>query len=247
MKMKNEKGAIVLAAGVVYALVGVATLAAFLFTPLKNLIQIPGEGSKSVQKQIYTTKQVPYVNPTTGKNVRVTNADGSTTLLMQEESSNQTLDENTKPELTIWQKLMQIGWWWIALTIIGFFWGPLGTVMALINGKAKKAALAIADAAKVEAEKLTFHSKKIVASVDAAFTEFDDAIKAAQTAYDTAKNAAAATTDPSVLAANNGIMDTQQNMINTLTKLKRSMKDAMTMVQGRGSSTETTVTKLQGI
>ena len=213
----NQNGFVIEGTYAIIFLISAATLAVFTLTPAKNLIHMAGEGQKSTQKQSYTETMEPYT--VDGRPASVTLPDGSEGLLFKRTKTSSTLDETIQPKLSVWQRLMKVGWWWIALTIGGMFFGPLGMVMNAINSKAKQAALALAGQLKKKHEDLKSEAKRIVLSVDAGLDVFDSAISSAKAALDAATLAAAATSDPQLLAANHALMNTHQAVLKSSTDL----------------------------
>lgn len=214
----------------IVAVLALGFLVTSVILPMVGINILPGAaGKQSTQKSVTTI--VPATGPD-GKPVYVKDAAGNVAPLMAQ--SIQTLDIETTPSLPWWKKLLNLGWIYLALCIAGLFFAPLGIVMGALNHKIGS-----------EAENFIGHSKIIVKSVDAGLTEIEKAIAAAQTSYNTAQAAAAAATNLEVRLVNQGLMATQQAVINALTALDRDIKDAMTMVQGQGSATEAVVTSLQ--
>lgn len=229
--MMNQKGVIALAGWVVYLLVGIASVAVMALTPLGDSVGIHygNAGQKTTQKATVTI--TPAKGPD-GKAVYVKDAAGNVAPLMQ--TTTTTSDEVTTPAVPWWKKLLAMGWIYLALCIAGLFFAPLGIIMGAINHKIG-----------TEAQAFISHAKTIVASVDSGWDEFDKVIAGAKTAIQTAQASAAASTDPAVIAANQGIINTQTAIINVVTNLEKDVKDAMTMVQGKGSAVESVVTSLQ--
>ena len=220
MRRLNEKGFVIEGTFAIIALISLATLAVFSLTPAKNLINIGGDGGqKTTQTQNYKETMEPVLTKD-GSPMAVQTADGQEAYLFKRTKSSATLDQTIKPELTLWQKLLQLGWWWIALTIAGFFWGPLGTVMNMINTKAKNAAIAAAAAAKARYEAVTGHAHDIVISVDAGLDAIDAEIQAAQKAADTVKTSMSSTTDVTMLAVLRAQYDQHMAVADALAKAK---------------------------
>jgi hypothetical protein len=239
--MKN-KGFVIEGTLAIIFLISAATLAVFTLTPAKNLVNLGGgDGQKTTQKINYRETMEPYTED--GKPVKVKLSDGSEGLIFKRVVSNETLDEQVIPKKTIWQKLKELGWWWIALTIAGMFFAPLGLVMNKINEKAKKAALAIADQLGKKHADLATEAQRIVLSVDEGLNVFDAAIKSANASVDAATQAAAITTDPQMLASHNAIRTTYQAVSKALTDTKAAFLDALKTKQDE--STKLLVSKLR--
>ena len=223
-------------------LISAATLAVFTLTPAKNLVNIGGgNGQKTTQTQSYKETIEPYT--VDGKPAVVKLPDGSDGLLFKRVKSSESLDERVEPKLTLWQKIMRLGWWWLVLTVAGMFFAPVGFVMNAINGKAKKAALFVADQIREKHEEMVSDARKVVVSVDKGLDVFDSAIASANAAADSAKTMAAATTDPALLTSYNAIVATQASVAKALTDTKAAFLKALSVKQDE--STKLLVSQLR--
>lgn len=171
---------------VAMAVVIAVSLAAFLigaaWRPLTSFLGIGGKDQKTVQKSTTVTESKPYY---------IKGEDNKMHLLEATKTTVSNLDTNEEVKLTIFQKLMNIGRIWVVLTVLGFFFAPLGAVMAVINRKAKAVAVAAYDKLQEKHDDMKDEAKTIVQSVDAGLNVFDSDIAAAN-------NALLVTTDPQV-------------------------------------------------
>lgn len=220
----KKNGFIIEGTAAIIFLISAATLAIFTLTPAKNLIKIGGDGSKSVQSQSYKETIEPVME--NGEPVKVKLADGSEGLIFKRTKSSNTLDEQTHPKLTIWQKIKQIGWWWLALSIGAMFIPALG-FMNTINSKAKNAALALVDKIKADHANLKSEAQRIVLSVDEGLNVFDTAIKAAQAMIDAETASMATITDPAILAVHQTAILRYQAVLKALMDTKKAFLDAL--------------------
>ena len=223
-------------------LISAATLAVFTLTPAKNLVNLGGgDGQKTTQRQSYVETIEPY--SVDGKPASIQLPDGSEGLIFKRTKRTDNLDEVVQPKLSLWQKLKQVGWWWLALTIGGMFFGPLGMVMSTINSKAKAAALAVAGQVKSKYEDMTTESKRIVLSVDKGLDVFDASIAAANAAVSAAEAAAALTADPQVLSAQHTIKATYQAVSKALVDTKKAF--LIVLKNEQDESTKLLISKLR--
>ena len=226
----NNKGFVVegVMAGVL--IVG-AVLAVFTLTPAKNLLILSNDnGHKSVKSDSYIETIEPYTMD--GKIVPPQQLpNGDEVLLFKRTKKNVSTDEQTQPKLSLWQKIQQLGWWWLALSIAGFFIGPLGLIMGKINGKAKDLALVAAAQFKKKHEETVTEAKRIVLSVDEGLTIFDTAIASANASVEAATQAMAGITDPAALAAHTNIRNTYQAVAKALTDTKGAFLKALSTKQ----------------
>lgn len=229
MKMTNQKGFTGLEIVAVLAIGYIITTAVL---PVFGIHIGPG-GVNKTEKQTSVTK-IELAKDSDGKPIYATDSTGNAIPLFNKTECTANTTDEAAPKISIWQKLMNLGWVYLALCIAGIFIAPLGLIMGAINHKIGN-----------EAHALLSHTGVIVKSVDAGLTEIEKAIKNAQSAYNGAQAAAAIATTPEAKIANQAIMATQQAIINTLTVLDRDVKDAMSMIQGSGSATEAVVTSLQ--
>ena len=244
MMRKNDKGFVIEGTFAIITLISLATLAVFALTPAKNLINIGGDGGqKTTQTQSYKETMEPYTED--GRPVKVKLSDGSEGLVFKRVVTTASLDETIQPKLPWWKKLIQVGWWWLALTIAGMFFGPLGMVMNAINSKAKKVALAAVDIAKQKHEKMMNEAQGIVVSVDAGLDALDAEITAAQSAAKAATEAAAATSDPTALAMYNAMATRHKAVAEALINAKSEFLYALKEKQDR--STKVLVAELRNM
>lgn len=227
--IRSKNGFVIEGTAAIIFLISAATLAIFTLTPAKNLIRMGGEGQKTTQSQRYKETIEPYT--VDGKPAAVALPDGSEGLLFKRTTSNETLDERTEPKLSIWQKIKRIGFWWVALTVAGMFFAPIGMVMNAINSRAKKAALILAEKLRSRNDQTVADARRIVVSVDAGLDVFDKAIAASNASFESAKSMAAATADPKLLENYNGIMQLQQNVAKALVETKKSFLEALSRKQ----------------
>ena len=198
MRGPNKNGFVIEGTFVIVALIAAATLAVFTLTPAKHLINVGGgDGQKTTQTKSYRETMIPYTE--NGQAVRVANPDGTRSLLFKQIVEENTLDERVQPKLPWWQRIINVGWWWVGLTIAGMIFAPLGVVMSAVNGRAKLAAMATANLFKAKHQNLSDEAKRIVVSVDAGLDVFDAEIAAAKGTEDTAVKMAALTVDPVLL------------------------------------------------
>lgn len=237
----NRNGFIIEGTLAIIFLISAATLAVFTLTPAKNLINIGGQGQKTTQTQSYRETIEPYT--VDGKPATIQLQDGSEGLIFKRTRSSATLDETIQPKLTIFQRLMKVGWWWLALTIGGMFFAPLGLIMNVINGKAKQAALALADQLNKKHADLASEAQRIVLSVDAGLNVFDSAISAANASVDAATQSSAVTTDPQMLTAQTAIRTTYQAVSKALVDTKAEFLGALKAKQDE--STKLLIPKLR--
>lgn len=234
MKIRNEKGFIVEGAAAVF-LVAAATLAVVNLTPLGSILGIGGrgEGQKTTQSQSYKEMLVPYTED--GRPVKVRLEDGSEGILFKKIVTNESLDERIQPKMTLLQKLKNLGGWWIFLTIAGMFFGPLGLVMNAINGRAKAAALKLADTLKNQQQTTIEEARTIVLSVDEGGEKIKASIEAEKKAAESARALAAQTADPKLLESYNAIAAQHDAIARALEGAMKAFYDELSRRQNKST------------
>ena len=94
------------------------------------------------------------------------------------ESSNINISET--PKQTIWQKILNLGFWGILLVVLGCLFPPVGAILMFLWKKITGALHTQIDTLVVRQEELSEDAKKIVQSVDEGLAVFDMAIAAAK-------------------------------------------------------------------
>lgn len=120
MKIKNECGEVITTVCVILA------IASFLFgtTKYAKIFGFGGSDQKTKQVTVTKTESKPYY---------VKAEDGTYHLLEAVKTETSTIDTNEEVKMTLWQKLKLLPMWWLILTILGFFFVPLGTIMGILN------------------------------------------------------------------------------------------------------------------
>ena len=224
MRTSGKERFVIEGAFAIVALISLATLAIVKLTPVGPLLGIDN-GQTGGQKTTQSYKETIEPVMMDGRPATVQMPDGSEGLIFKRTKSS--LDERTQPKLPWWQRILQVGWWWVALTVAGMFFAPLGMVMSAVNSKAKKAALAIAEAAKKKHEEITGEAQTIVTSIDAGLDAIDTEIAAAESAVKTATDAAAATADAGVLAMHTAAATQHRRVAEALRRAKEEFLWAM--------------------
>lgn len=135
-------------------------------------IKVPGlagNGQTTTQKEIHVTRSVPYVNPDTHEPVKILNKDGSTTVLMREETSNTTLDETIVPKAPLLERIVL---WFVRAGFLGLvlalaFPAVAVALWAWIGSRWRKLREEL-DAHKEDLADLNDEAKRMVKGVDAA-------------------------------------------------------------------------------
>lgn len=102
------------------------------------------------------------------------------------EKSNINITEIPKP--TLWQKIMNLGFWGILLVVLGCLFPPVGAVLMFLWKKITGALHTQIDSITQQHEELSADAKKIVQSIDDGLAILDTAIEAAKDKPDVYKS-----------------------------------------------------------
>lgn len=88
------------------------------------------------------------------------------------------INTSETPKQTLWQKIMNLGFWGILLVVLGCLFPPVGAVLMFIWNKVTGALHTQIDTITQKHAELSEDAKKIVQSVDEGLAVFDTAIAA---------------------------------------------------------------------
>ena len=94
------------------------------------------------------------------------------------ESSNINISET--PKQTLWQKILNLGFWGILLVVLGCLFPPVGAILMFLWRKITGALHTQIDTITQQHEELSEESKKIVLSIDEGLAVMDAAIEGAK-------------------------------------------------------------------
>ena len=157
----NRKGVVEVAIVLYIALAFVIGI--FAYKPAVTLLG--GSAKKTSQSVIKKEEKLPsvwYIDEKGNKYIAYA---------YKSESSNINISET--PKQTLWQKILNLGFWGILLIILGCLFPPVGAVLMFIWNK-------IVGGLKKQHEELCAEAKTIVSSVDEGLAVMDTAIAAAK-------------------------------------------------------------------
>lgn len=165
----NKKG--IIETAVIYTVIAILG-GIFLWKPVTTALGIssPKTVKQSVKKAETKRPTVYFVDDV-----------GKVTMGYSTTSTIETNSDSQETQLTLFQKIKNLGFIGIVLVILGFLFPPFGAILLFIWNKTSSVLTQKIEAIKNEKEDLSYDAKKIVLSIDEGLSSMDASIASAKT------------------------------------------------------------------
>lgn len=194
-----------------------------------------GAGQTSTQKSSYKETVEPVLTKD-GQPMLVATQDGQEAYLFKRVKSNDASDEKVIPPAPLVERVLM---WFVHLGFAGLLLAlafpafAIGLWRFIVNRWNKLKATAVAE--QIAHAVTMEEAKKIVLSVQAGLQVFEQQLKAAENAVETATQASAGVTDPATVASYQQIIQVQGAVARALNAAKKSFKNTMAVNQDKST------------